>query len=194
MYAEARFLQTSEVACSVQSFGSYTVTLTCTSQGGLGCRVDPSPLELIANQTVTVKILITVPGTVTAGMYTLRIGTDGPNPEVISHGSGYDVRVAVPAYPSFTVGCPSNPPLPEPVVFCFLTFDGGFSGSVSMSILPSRPGISVGAPVSPPGGGPMGGLIRIALDPAQLGAGTHTFTITGSSGEISRSSQLQFTL
>lgn len=46
MYAEARFQQISEVACSVQPFGNYTgpVTMTCTPQGGLDCRVDPSPL------------------------------------------------------------------------------------------------------------------------------------------------------
>lgn len=195
MDADARFQQTSEVVCSVQSFGSYTgpVTLTCTPEGGLGCRVDPTPLVLIPNKTVTVKIVITVPGTVAAGMYTLTIGTDGPNPEVTAHGSRYAMRVIVPPYPSFTIGCPTNPPLPEPATFCILTAEAGFSGSVNASIQPQRPGMSVSSSAAPPGG-PMAGLIRIAFDPAQLGPGTHTFTVTGSSGEISRSSQLQITI
>lgn len=195
MYADARFQQTSEVVCSVQSFGSYTgpVTLTCTPEGGLGCRVDPTPLVLIPNKTVTVKIVIAVPGTVAAGMYTLTIGTDGPNPEVTAHGSRYALRVTVPTYPSFTIGCPSNPPLPEPATFCIVTAEAGFSGSVNASIQPQRPGMSVSSSAAP-GGGPMAGLIRIAFDPAQLGPGTHTFTVTGSSGEISRSSQLQITI
>lgn len=195
MSADARFQQTTEVACSVQSFGSYTgpVTLTCTPEGGLGCRVDPSPLELSPNQTVTAKIVITVPGTVAAGGYTLTIGTDGPNPEVTAHGSRYALRVTVPPYPSFTIGCPSNPPLPEPVTFCIVTAEAGFSGSINASIEPQRPGISVSSSAAPPGG-PMAGLIRISLDPAQLGPGTHSFTVTGTSGEISRSSPLQITI
>lgn len=40
----------------------------------------------------------------------------------------------------------------------------------------------------------MGGLIRIVFDPARLEPGRHSFTVTGTRGDISRSSQLQITL
>jgi hypothetical protein len=201
------------VNCSIDSMGGYTgpVTIECVHDGRVGCRAEGSPIRLVANGTTPVALLVDVPSDAQSGKLTIRLRMTAPGEPSSLNGLGYGFHIWIPPHngwfptppvtvrePSFVVLCPfggfTTPSTEVSDSNCVLLSTDGFTGVVGLSTNLAGVSVAPSVAISPTPPSPIGYFAPLRIDGPALGPGTHTVIVSGTSGSLSKSAQMTFTV
>lgn len=174
-------------------------TLTINGQpAGVTPQFNTNPVPVPTGGTGTSDLLISASATATLGTFPLTITassgsiqkTTTINLTVVDTGSGSSL-------PDFWMSSNPNPLAVQPgstrSTQIQVTSLNGFNSAVSLSVSGSYPGITVSAPssnpVTPPVQGSSPSTLSFTIDPT-VAPGTYVYTITGTSGTITRDVQV----
>jgi hypothetical protein len=158
--------------------------------GGVTASFSPNPVTPPANGNASSTLTFTASATATTGTFTVTVsGTSGS----LTRSTSVTLTINPAASPGFTLSLtPTSQSVPRGTTATYtvnINRSGGFTGAVALSLNPTGPGVSF----TP---NPASGSSSTLTIPVPSGAspGTYSFTVTGTSGSLTRSTTGQLTV